>query len=156
MVHETLGTNTGVLGMGNESVTPEKRAQFLALLSEYGNVTRAAEDSGCGRIMLYKIRREDPDFAAEWEEAAKIGAARLEDEARKRAAEGWEEPVWHKGEMCGTVRKFSDTLLICLLKAHHPEKYRENIKQEIGGLDGGPIRTDNTTRITFVGMDDDA
>ena len=75
--------------MSNESVTPEKRAHFLALLSDCGNVTRAAEESGCGRIMLYKIRREDPDFAAQWEEAAKIGAARLEDEARRRAVEGW-------------------------------------------------------------------
>ena len=121
--------------MSNESVTPEKRAQFLALLSEYGNVTRAAEESGCGRIMLYKIRREDESFAAEWEDAAMIGAARLEDEARKRAAEGWEEPVWYQGEQCGTVRKFSDTLLICLLKAHHPDKYRENIKQTVEGGD---------------------
>ena len=121
--------------MSNESVTPEKRAQFLALLSEYGNVTRAAEESGCGRIMLYKIRREDESFAAEWEEAARIGAARLEDEARLRAVEGWQEPVWHKGVQCGTVRKFSDTLLICLLKAHHPDKYRENIKQTVEGGD---------------------
>ena len=32
-------------------------------------------------------------------------------------------------------RKFSDTLLICLLKAHHPDKYRENIKQTVEGGD---------------------
>ena len=33
----------------------------------------------------------------------------------------------------GTVRKFSDTLLIVLLKAHKPEKYRENIKMDVSG-----------------------
>ena len=119
----------------NTILTPEKRAQFLALLSECGNVTRAAEEAELGRVYLYQAKKNDPDFGAEWEEAARVGAARLEDEARKRAVDGWEEPVWHKGEMCGTVRKFSDTLLICLLKAHHPEKYRENIKQQIEGGD---------------------
>ena len=121
--------------MTYNSLTPEKRAQFLALLSEYGNVTRAADDAGLSRVYLYQMKRGDESFAAEWEEAARVGAARLEDEARKRAVEGWEEPVWHRGEMCGTVRKFSDTLLICLLKAHHPDKYRENIKQQIEGGD---------------------
>ena len=121
--------------MCNTTVTPEKKAKFLALLSEYGNVTRAAEESGCERTVLYRHKRNDEDFASEWEDAAKIGAARLEDEARLRAVEGWQEPVWHKGVQCGTVRKFSDTLLICLLKAHHPEKYRENIKQTVEGGD---------------------
>ena len=116
--------------MSNESVTPEKRARFLALLSECGNVTRAAEESGCGRVMLYKIRREDEAFAAEWETAADIGAKRLEDEARRRAVEGWQDPVWHQGQQVGTVRKYSDTLLICLLKAHHPEKYADRQKSE--------------------------
>jgi hypothetical protein len=36
--------------------------------------------------------------------------------------------VWHKGIQCGTTRKYSDTLLICLLKAHHHEKYAERSK----------------------------
>ncbi len=57
----------------------------------------------------------------------------LEDEARRRAYDGWLEPVFHKGVKVGTVRKFSDTLLIVLLKAHKPEKYRENIKMDVSG-----------------------
>lgn len=32
-----------------------------------------------------------------------------------------------------TIRKYSDTLAIFLLKAHNPEKYRDNSKVEIGG-----------------------
>lgn len=114
----------------NTYLTPEKKAQFLALLSEYGNVTRAAEDAELVRVYLYQARKNDPEFAAEWEDAAKIGAARLEDEARLRAVEGWQEPVWYQGVQCGTVRKFSDTLLICLLKAHHPDKYADRQKVE--------------------------
>lgn len=116
--------------MSDTKVTPEKRAKFLSILAECGNVTRAAEESECGRIMLYKIKSQDEEFSAAWEEAAEIGAARLEDEARRRAVEGWQEPVWYQGDQVGTVRKYSDTLLICLLKAHHPEKYADRQKND--------------------------
>lgn len=103
----------------------------MALLSECGNVTRAAEESGCHRVQLYRMKREDEAFSAAWEEAADIGAKRLEDEARRRAVEGWQEPVWYQGEQTGTVTKYSDTLLICLLKAHHPEKYADRSKSDV-------------------------
>lgn len=116
--------------------------QFLALLAEYGNVTRAAEESHCSRVYLYTLKRTDPDFAKLWEEAAKVGAARLEDEARRRAIEGYEEPTFYQGQECGRIRKYSDTLLICLLRAHHPEKYRDNVRQEISGPEGTPVRHD--------------
>lgn len=109
----------------------ERHNKFLAALCVYGNVTRAAEFAGLDRAALYSKRKVDPAFAAAWDEAEALGVAALEDEARRRAYEGWEEPVWHKGVNCGTVRKFSDTLLIVLLKAHMPEKYRENIKIDL-------------------------
>jgi hypothetical protein len=123
----------------DNAVTPKKLQRFLALLSEYGNVARAADEAALSRVALYARRARDEEFAADWDEAARIGAARLEDEARRRAVEGWDEPVWHKGIQCGTTRKYSDTLLICLLKAHHPEKYAERSKNELTGADGGPL-----------------
>lgn len=45
-----------------------------------------------------------------------------------------------------SVKRYSDTLAIFLLKAHAPTKYRENTKVELSGVDGGPIEIDNTTR----------
>jgi len=62
-----------------------------------------------------------------------LGLTVLEDEMHRRAIEGTEEPVFHQGEQCGTVRKYSDTLAIFLAKAHDPEKYRENSKIELAG-----------------------
>lgn len=116
-----------------QKLTHKKRAIFLASLSECGNVTKAAEAVGVNRVYLYEVRAEDEAFKKQWEEAAKLGALRLEDEARRRAIDGWEEPVWHKGKRCGKVRKYSDTLLIVLLKAHHPDKYAERNKTEHSG-----------------------
>ena len=42
-------------------------------------------------------------------------------------------PVYYKGEVVGTVKKYSDRLLIVLLKAHRPAKYRENFSMTHSG-----------------------
>ncbi len=58
----------------------------------------------------------------------------LEDEATRRAVEGWVEPVgWYKGKAGGTIRRYSDTLLIFRLKGELPQKYAERM-QLSGGL----------------------
>ena len=130
--------------MATEKATPKKKAEiFLTALAQCGNVTRAADEAEMNRCHLYRKRANDPAFAAAWEEAAAIGVAALEDEARRRAYEGWDEPIFHKGEECGTVKKFSDTLLIVLLKAHLPEKYQERQKVEHSGKDGAPIAVEH-------------
>lgn len=106
---------------------------FLRSLAEYGNVTKAAKMAKLDRCTLYRKRRESAEFSAVWDEAEAMGAASLEDEGRRRGYEGWLEPVFHKGAKCGSIRKYSDTLLIVLLKAHHPEKYQERKKTEFSG-----------------------
>jgi len=57
----------------------------------------------------------------------------------RRARDGVEEPIFHQGKNVGTVRKYSDTLLIFLLKSHKPERYNPPQKQEHTGKDGGPL-----------------
>lgn len=108
--------------------TPQKQARFLEALAAYGNVTQAAKACGMARRTLYDWRREDAAFAAAWDEASELGANALEDEARRRAFKGTLKPVYQRGEKVGTVREYSDTLLIFLLKGAKPEKYRENVR----------------------------
>jgi len=60
--------------------------------------------------------------------AAEIGAEALEDEAVRRGHEGWGEPVFYQGQCVATVRKYSDTLLIFLLKGRKPQRYRERVE----------------------------
>jgi hypothetical protein len=57
----------------------------------------------------------------------------LEAEADRRAAEGTLRPVFYKGEQCGEIREYSDTLLIFRLKALRPEKYRERSNVAVSG-----------------------
>ena len=64
-----------------------------------------------------------------WEEALEQAVDLLEGEARRRAT-GINRDVWYAGEVVGTERAYSDTLLIFLLKAHRPAKFRDNVKVE--------------------------
>lgn len=114
--------------------TPERKAAFCAaLVASGGNVSRACEAVDIDRTTPYTWREEDEAFAAAWEKAKQWGAEALEDEARRRAYEGTDKPVFHQGVQCGTIREYSDTLAIFLLKGAMPEKYRENSKIEHSG-----------------------
>lgn len=107
------------------SLTPEKRSAFLAALREHSNVTKACEDLGLSRVSLYAYRQRDEEFSKVWDAAMREGASCLEDEAKRRAT-GYTEDVYKKGVFVGRVKKYSDLLLLALLNAHWPEKYRRN------------------------------
>ncbi len=122
------------------TIATTKKEKFLEAFRQTGNVTEAAEKAGVNRATPYKWRKKDPKFAKAWEEAEQEAADRLEREAWRRAVEGVEEPVYYKGKQIDSIRKYSDTLLIFLLKGNRPEKYADRVKQEIFGPDGGPIK----------------
>ena len=56
-----------------------------------GNVARACEAVDICRMTAYEWRSEDEDFAASWDHAKQIGLDALEDEATRRAFEGWDD-----------------------------------------------------------------
>lgn len=121
-------------------LTPEKMARFLEVLSDTANVSAAAKKIRMSRQYMYQVRGEDEEFAAAWDEAVKLGTAALEDEAVRRAKDGTLRPVFYKGEKVGTIREYSDTLLIFLLKARDPDKYADRVKKEVTGAGGGPVQ----------------
>lgn len=101
------------------------RDSFLAALAAVGNVSEAAKAAGVSRAFVYTERKADPAFAALWDDALDGAADVMEREAFRRAVEGVDEPVFQQGQEIGTIRKYSDTLLIFLLKGARPNKYRE-------------------------------
>ncbi len=127
-------------------LTHVRKAKFLKALARTGVVTTACRAAGCGRNTLYTHRGIDPEFAAAWDEAAEMAADRLEKEAWRRAT-GYSEPVFNKeGEKVGRQKKYSDALLILLLRAARPEKFRERSevrhdgRQTVVVLRGDPPR----------------
>jgi hypothetical protein len=101
------------------------RRAFLASLAESCNVRASAARAGVGRRTAYRHRVADPVFAEAWADATEAACDLMEEEARRRAVEGVVRPVFHDGKQVGTVRERSDVLLIFLLKANRPEKYRD-------------------------------
>lgn len=49
-----------------------------------------------------------------------------------------------------TMKEYSDTLAIFLLKAHAPEKYRENTRMELTGANGAPVQISDTERAAKI------
>lgn len=133
----------------NSKKTPEKVEQFLESLRDCGNVALAARFCHIGRRTVYAWRKEDTDFAKAWDEAMEDAVELMEAEARRRALNGVDEPVYQGGRLVGQTRRYSDTLLIFLLKGARPERYRDRWQGELTGPDGGAIP------IRFVGEADE-
>jgi hypothetical protein len=79
---------------------------------------------------VYELRKTDPAFPAAWEEAVEVAADALEAEARRRAVVGIEEPLVSAGRIVRDdhgqpigVRRYSDKLLLELLKKHRPPRH---------------------------------
>lgn len=119
----------------------QKKKAFLAAFAEVGNISRAAELAGIARSNHYDWMRDDPDYPALFREADQQACDRLEQEARRRAVEGVQKPVFQGGKQVGVVQEYSDTLLIFLLKGAMPEKYKERQHTELSGPGGGAIQT---------------
>ncbi len=116
---------------------PYKRA-FLAAFRQTGNVCLACEVAKVGRSSHYRWLEKDSEYREAFDVAKEHAIDVLEAEAHRRAVEGIEEPVgWYKGVAGGTVRRYSDVLLMFLLKGLRPEQYRERyeVKGSLANLD---------------------
>jgi hypothetical protein len=105
--------------------------EFLSSIVKGERIIDAAAAANVHPTLAYRRRKEDELFRKAWNEASEIGTRLLEQEAQRRAFNGVLEPVFHKGQECGTVRKYSDTLLIFLLKARNPAKYRDGVEDGV-------------------------
>jgi hypothetical protein len=74
-----------------------------------------------GRTQLYQWRADDPEFAAQWDQAYEAGTDRLADEATRRALES------------------SDGLLCFLLKCRRPSVFCPPRPVAVAGVPGQPI-----------------
>lgn len=122
----------------SHDATHQKRAAFLAAYRETGTVKAAAKAAGIDRRTHYRWL-EDPAYAESFEDARQEAGEALEDEARRRAIQGVEEPVFYQGEVVGFRRRYSDTMLIFLMKGNLPEKYGERVQQSPQSDSSGPI-----------------
>lgn len=132
--------------------TPKKdwKPAFVRELTRTGNVSASAAKAKVGRRTAYDARAADIGFAQAWDEAIEISVELLEAEARRRAHDGTLRPVFQQGELVGKVREYSDTLMIFLLKAHKPNKYRDNARVEIAGDPARPVQVNHAHGVSLT------
>lgn len=91
------------------------RKKFLDALAKGYSISRAADEADRSVGAMRTWKREDPNFAQDWDDAIEAGTDRLEDRARDRAM------------------RDSDQLMVVLLKARRPDKFRERTSVEHSG-----------------------
>ncbi|MER1940637.1 terminase [Castellaniella sp. FW104-16D08] len=113
---------------------PVRQKAFLAALASCGVVGQALAIVDLHRSTVLRWRKDDPEFAAAYDQALEDATDTLESEARRRAVEGVDEPVYYKGERVGAVRRYSDKLMEVLLKGNRPDKFKDRVEHS-GSLD---------------------
>lgn len=93
---------------------------FLKHLAASCNVSESARVAGVARSTAHDWKAADSEFSDGWDDAIEVARDALEAEARRRAMEGWQEPIYQGGKKVGTIRRYSDRMLEVLLKGHKP------------------------------------
>lgn len=119
--------------------TPEQRQEdFLKAFAETCNITDAARLAKIARDTHYGWLGKSPGYAKRFERQRKIAGDELEAEAIRRAYTGYDEPVYYQGEVCGYIRRYSDSLMQFLLRGMMSERYGVQ-RQEVSGPAGQPL-----------------
>jgi hypothetical protein len=95
--------------------TPARKLRFLDELARHGNVRVAAARVGVSRSGVYLARGRDGVFAAAWRAALVLGRDRAVAEVAERALEGWQEPVFYRGQQVALRRRYDTRLLLAHL-----------------------------------------
>lgn len=144
-----------------------KQDAFIAAFVVCASVTKAAAAAKIDRALHYRWLEEDAEYAKRFERARVQAGEALEDEAVRRAYEGYNEPVIYQGGLCYsldqfqlddkgnrtavlkprakplTVRKYSESLMLKLLDGFLPQRYKKRGSVEVTGANGGPIKVEN-------------
>jgi len=141
-----------------QSVQLKKR--FLEEFGERGIISRAAEAAGIDRNTVYYWQEHDEEFAQAFRQAEIRSTEVFESEAVRRAVDGVDKQrrVYdNRGNLIDeyTETSYSDTLLIFLLKARNPGKYRERIQLQHADAEGQKFPLSAIRQALGISLDDD-
>lgn len=111
----------------------KSQVDFLEAFLVHASIRKAAAELEIDRKRHYEWMRSALYFRC-FQEAQRQVSVALESEATRRAVDGVLEPIYDKeGKLKGHKRRFSDSLLLELLKANNPEKFKVPEKKPNGG-----------------------
>lgn len=103
------------------AINEEAREILLARIAEGHTLKDATAAAGISnRRRVLELRDSDLVFNELYEDAWQAGNDALIEEARRRAVEGWDEPIASAGKIVGQKRVYDSRLLERLLAARMP------------------------------------
>lgn len=121
------------------ATTDENKQTFLDALARSGVIGTACRAAGITRPTAWRWRKDDALFDAAFLDAMADASDELEQEARRRAYEGVStEKIVGTGDNARTIveTRYSDTLMLALLKAKKPDEFADRSKTEFSNPDG--------------------
>lgn len=118
--------------MAELKTTPEFKSTYVSMIAELPNHTVVCKLLSITPATVTIARKNDPKFDQDVRDAMDQGYDLIEEEARRRAVDGTLEPVFYRGEEIGEVRRYSDQLLITLLKGYRPKRFNPGVKITAG------------------------
>lgn len=124
----------------------DTQRKFLKAYREVGIVKYACKVARISRQTFYNWRERDEAFKAELAHAVEDAHDTLEYAAYAQAVLGVEEYATNNSGVIEyndkpvKIRKYAPSVLITLLKANMPEKYKDRQQHEHMGKDGGPVQ----------------
>lgn len=103
------------------------RADFLNAFARIGIIEESCKVVGISSRTVLRERRGNPAFRRQFEEAERAAVGVLERAAFERAVLGTSRPIYQGGRLVGYEQMYSDTLLMFLLRARDPERFRERL-----------------------------
>lgn len=107
--------------------SPDVQRKFIETLADTGLVSAACEAVDMSVQSAYRLRRAPgaEGFARAWDAALHAAADALAAIAFSRAIEGVDVPVFDRdGCRSGSRRQYNDRLLMFLLRAYRPDRFR--------------------------------
>jgi hypothetical protein len=124
------------------SAAAAKARAFLGAFKVSGCITLAAAAVPMDKTLHYRWLK-NRNYAADFARAEIEFSDVLEACAIGRAKDGVLEAVFYQGAPCGAIRKYSDGLMLALLKRYKPAQYSTRVSAELSGPGGGPIAVTN-------------
>ncbi len=124
----------------------QAKKQAIRAYAATANRTAACDAAGISLTCLEDHLKHDKEFEAKFKHAKGQYIEGLEKEALRRAVEGWDEDRMGAGGVLYGVKKFSDALLLHLLKKKAPEEHGDSMKIDQTTVVSGSLGLEQLSR----------
>jgi len=127
----TVVPSTGVKGA--QPLSKDQRDDCIKEYARTGLWIHSCHRAGASQKAFNELRKVDPVFSFQVQEAKRLYNESLEGEAHRRAMEGEVEQRFDKqGNVVSERKVYSDRMLEVLMRGNMPEKYKDGVEVNVG------------------------